>query len=444
MRLKLLGLFWLFSLVRSDNPGVLFQLHKNSIVRIKNKLVPKIYDIIRHFEIDKAIDDSGIKVTNLKVDLEQISASNLDFDFESDVDSLGIVLKQLFIRFKFDIKINKVVKLSGRGDGRFGLSFAKYRTSAKPLDHGNPRPFVDVKFEGMKIDRGAFNLRLDIAHLPDFIVKLVIKIFKDKILDEISKEITSKARSEAEKQTQEAINLYYPLSVDLPYQVSLSTKLTSKIYLDKDFIFFPMDGIFYNRDRGYSRPVNPKPLDLHKEDQKLAVTYTTEASANYLYSAVAGMVFQFTFHNALFTLSVDPNDQPIIFEEGVMKLNGALLHGKVEYLGYFVSISPKVQLKASFAGYNLAEQKLEFDIYDLQVLSISYESDSTVMEWLLPFVPIALKTFFRTKRRVNYSISWVKLPFGMTLQDLVIHECKENVRVSIDIAAFKEENKEEI
>ena len=437
MRNCLLIIFGFYHLSVSLNPGVVFQFHKNSIVSIKNKLIPKIYEVIRHVEIDQVIDKKEIKVKNMKVDLQVLTEKQVEFDFESDRSSLGINLNDLYINFKFDIAIDKTVKLSGKGKGKFGLKYMKFRTGAKPFDSENPRPFIFVDFKGLKIDRSAFDLELDIRYIPDFILDWIFSLFKDTIVDIISKEISEQAHTEGEKTATEIINKYYPLILDLPQKLSLSTKLTSAPFFDEEFIFLPMDGVFYDRDKGYSRDIDPSEMKIHQDDKSLSVTYVSQTSAEYLFQVFMGKKFHIEFGTAIFDFLLEKSENAITFHEGFMKIKGVVVHSRVEYLGHYIFIKPKISIDAHFLSFNKERKVVQSKLSNFRIESFTYETDFAPLSWAAPMVPFILKTFLFFKSKFSFGLEWLNLPFGMILDQVQLHECEQNIRLSVDISTLR-------
>ena len=284
-----------FGISLQANPGLGIRLNKKGLNQFIPLILPKVNEFINLIDYEKEIYGDGITLSRVKIHIDPISANQV-IVYDDSSEFLSITFNNLSIRttFLIEIGIGPYFKI-GTGECsnkiKKSLSYFWFR-DLKPSD---ARPYLKAKIEGIEIDKDSIDVSINIPLIPKIILDRIIDLFRTVIVEKIVIETAKIAESLMNQTTEQIVKDNYPLSVNLPdSDVVLSSGLIEQPKSAGDNIWIPIDGVFFSKDQGYKRDIEPAILQI-SQSEKLIEALISEATLNYLLRSVDGFEQFFSF-----------------------------------------------------------------------------------------------------------------------------------------------------
>lgn len=278
------------------NPGIQIQLTKDGLIRSMTNIVPLINSFVNSIQIDKDLTEDGVTLNGIKVHSEPIIGKQINLNFHKATEDITLDLKDLQITHSFNVEI-QMWGTYAKGIGKVSSLVPEATTSFtfREPDTKDPRPYLNVKMGEIKFKEDSIKIEFDLKDVPAFILDFLNSILKKKLLAKIYSEASIELQKKLQETMQKVVQQKFQSRYEIPYtEAVISTGIVRKPSVSDTELVFPLDGVFFNKSKGYTRDVDPiafAPSQLKKS----AAISVSETSVEYFLKALNGFEYDFQY-----------------------------------------------------------------------------------------------------------------------------------------------------
>lgn len=300
------------------NSGLGIRLNKKGLNQFIPLILPKVNEFIDLIDYGKDIYGDGITLSKVKIHIDPISANQV-IVYDDSSEFLSIALNNLSIQTNFliEIGIGPYFKI-GTGECSNKIKKTLSYFLFKDLNPSDARPYLKAKIDGIDIDKDSIEVSINIPLIPKIILDRIIDLFRTVIVEKIVIETAKIAENLMNETSEQIVKNNYPLNVNLPdSNVVLSSGLIEQPKSAGDNIWIPIDGVFFNKDQGYKRDIEPAILQVY-QSEKLIEALISEVSLNYLLRSFDGFEQIYSLLMAKLYVRLSSNSAQVkINEQGI-------------------------------------------------------------------------------------------------------------------------------
>ena len=153
--------------------------------KIKGEYLPSILGHLKHIELKRTLDYSGVALSNIVIDTPGLNMDEISVTETGN--HLEITGKDIETSIKFDMLVTKAF-LNNKGVGKVNGAVKRinfFLDMSQIFDLNNPSPKAFVTFNTFLLDEDNLDIDLDINGIPNFITSFIVTLMKGRIVTQI-------------------------------------------------------------------------------------------------------------------------------------------------------------------------------------------------------------------------------------------------------------------
>lgn len=418
------------------NPGLVAKFPKKSLIQVAQMALPVINPLISHMEIDQRFEMSIITLKGFDIDFQPLLESQVEWDFDSDPASIGTSVFGLKFSFRSpcDVKV-WVFQSKGwiRAEGR--VEVVKFSTTGLPFDDKYAgKPYVRLRFHDIGLNPENINIRADIDWVPDFVMDQLLKFIKSTVVGNIRQALIDWLNVQLTPNINDRIREVYPADLRIgDMDCSLQTALTDPIFLDKENIYFSLDGTIFVTAKGYRRSEDAPRIAFGETGSRFLDFYLTDYSLRTFLQSIARLPYIFRITD--FSAGIISQDEKVslsVSEAGVAfrRFNS---WGKITWAQNFVEMNST--LSATIRPWITREKDefvLNLGVNDFKVDNKTLKSNYQTLEDSADAIQAALELYWLAEPNCSMPLPDIDI-FGYKWKDWGISSRDGHLRLGINI-----------
>ena len=278
------------------NPGVQIQLTKDGLVHSMGNILPLINAFVNGIQFEKDLSEDGLTLKEIKLHSEPVAGKQVNLNFHKATEEITLDLKDLQVTHSFSLEI-QMWGTQAKGTGKISSFVTETNTSStfREPDVKDPRPYLDAKVGELKFKEDSIKVELDLKDVPAFILDFLNKILKQKVLKKIYAQTSLEVQKKLQETLQKVVQQKFQTAYEIPHtNAVVSTGIIRKPSVSDTELLFPLDGVFFQKSKGYTREVDPVAFVPSQLKKSVAIN-VSETSVEYLLKALNGYEYDFQY-----------------------------------------------------------------------------------------------------------------------------------------------------
>lgn len=420
------------SLYQSVNPGLITEIHLGTLNKFLDQLLPIINDHIKEITIDEKLVIDEITIKRSYVKAEPFEPKEIYIE-QAETDHFHLVCNNIKFDLKNDVDVHwKFFKSSGVIRTRGKIDKVVSKITFKNYDPNDPKPYLDLKVEHMELYVNNWDVDVDIKNIPNFLINLIIKLFKANILKDFLEKVIRAINEKAKIKVNQKIKEQYPLQIDSDYNISVESILTGSPLIISNSMLIQVDGTFFDTTNGYHRFTEPDYMELDRDDMYLVDLFLSEYTVNSLFSALYNKDVEIHFGPFVISFIVQEDKKFIKFLDGQIKLEDFSFMGRVQIGPLLGSLDASVNGTFKINRVNPLDKKVHLQIVDINFTKFIINSTWDQLVKYSDIIRLALQTGLMFKENFAIAVPKLKIPYNIDVYDINIQVNEHNIKIGVD------------
>ena len=414
----------------AQNPGLVTVVKKEIIDQARDKYFQTVIGLVGH-QVIPNVDEGHLRVSNIRIDLSNPSATNLQTGFRKDINAISVSIKQTNINVAVDWKYKKAF-VSESGNAKIfgtlnGISMDIVMTKMAEGPYFIPQ--ISTQNTQVDFDRGAFKLDFNCHHCPGEVEKWIKDVLKHKILDQVKNQIQSQVPAQVNQIGNANLSKLYPRALSLYDGIDIATGLTDVIAVQDDHLEVLVDATVFPHDQGYTRTEEAGDIPHYNaNDPGEIMLFIGKYLIDSLSTTINAGVQVYTTTILGFTIeaTLDPSigETSITFEEGDFIISAtptiklSALEMGIQF-GATAKLNPQISNGDDVNMFSVLPQIEEITLSSLMIVTPGDSYDLTIiMDYLNSVLLGFLNTFMTAQIPIK---KLALLPLHVTKSELDFH-----------------------
>lgn len=407
------------------DPGTILNLSIEFINSTQHRIVEVLYEHFKQFSLPMEVDVSGIKVSDIQVELEDLQPKDMNLLLSETDNSIIFSFHDLQMKMSSDLHIKKFM-ISESGSVNIGIVveelIVKIHFVADPSTQLMV-PQISAELITMNIPKDSLDIKLNLHYVPDFLSNFLISFFKGTLLSKINSFLIDFLKGDGSTRANQLFKDKYPNQMEMIRKdLLLSTLLTRPILVKADRLMVYVDGFFFTEASGKGKREYPSHMAFTKDDGNDVILSVSQESIDSLIKAVAVDIFQnqlnFEYQSlkASFKSNLDTNTF-VIWESG-MSVQKVLVDSQVEYLGFTFDMKFNMNMKFQVNKIDFNKKNLMVSINKIEINDYTFDSNIPLVSTIGQYLPSLIETFGSLIQNYPIPCPSPLLPFDISLNDV--------------------------
>jgi hypothetical protein len=302
-----------------------------------------------------------------------------------------------------------------------------------------PKIHASMTYFEVCVDK--FNITIDLNWVPNFVTDFIIYFIKNLLVTKIGDFLLDYISTEGTAQVNDMIKEGYPSEVELSEGLTIGMLLTQMIQVNGNRLMIKVDGFSFLKSTHLPERNSPSSIKFKKYDTEgVVMGISQEMMSSILevyFLEINKNKFKIDKNGVKGTLKTNINKDSFVITKKGMSLVNVLVDGDLEYWGYTIKISFKMNAGLEINTFNFYKNIVIFSITNVNLHDYNFNSNTKFIRSFGPYIISAIEAFGIFFHDYKLPIPHIDLPYNIHLDSAKFRN--ENGFMVLKVDSHKEE-----